>query len=288
MSIATEAARENSAPTVRIEPVQGWQLLNLRELREYKDLAVFLTLRDIKVVYEQTVLGLAWAVIRPLVQVLIFTVVFGNLAGLSSDGVPYILFSFAALAPWSYFSSALQQAIGSVVTRKDMLTKVYFPRLIIPLTPVLGRLIDLGVSLAVLTALMIYFGRVPTLGVLMVPVLILITMISALGLGMFLAALTVQYRDIKFAATFMVQLMMYAAPVVWSLSLVYDKLGETAVRIYAIFPMVGVIQGFRAALLGTVPMPWDLIGIGTVSAVTMLIVGAFFFRRMERRFADVA
>lgn len=253
------------------------------ELWQYRDLFYFLVWRDIKSRYAQSVLGVGWAVIQPVFSMIVFTVVFGNLAKIRSDGVPYALFSFAALVPWTYFATALTASGTSLTAGSGMLTKVYFPRLVFPLGPVLSKLVDFLISLLVLFVLMAFFRVAPTWGALAVPLLIVLMMLSATGLGMWVAALSIQYRDLKYAMTFFVQLFMYAAPVVYPTSLVPERFQ----LVYALNPMVGVIEGFRAALLGTRPMPWSFIAAGSVTAVVLAITGSRYFRRMESRFADV-
>jgi lipopolysaccharide transport system permease protein len=279
-------------PYTRIVPQRGWQAVNWRELYAYRDLFGFLVLRDLKVRYKQTILGFTWAIIRPVLSMVIFTIVFGGMASMPSDGVPYALFSFAALLPWTFYSTALTQSAQSLVSNAQMISKVYFPRLIIPATSVLGNLVDFAIASVVLGALMLYYGVAPTWNVFALPLLITIMMASALGAGLLLSALAIQYRDVNQALGFIVQAGMYAAPVVWPLSLLTTRFPEhgPALRLVygTLYPIAGVIEGFRAALLGTTPMPWDLIALGTVSSVITLLLGAFYFRRMERRFADVA
>ena len=258
-------------------------LVDWRELWRYRDLFYFLVWRDVKTRYAQSVLGVGWAVIQPVFSMIVFTVVFGNLARVSSDGVPYAIFSYTALVPWTYFSSALTGASGSLIAASNMITKVYFPRLVVPLAPVLGKLVDFAIALLLLFGLMAYFGFAPTPWALFLPVLVLLAMLAASGLGMWLTALAIQYRDVNYAMNFVVQLLMYAAPVVYPASSVPQQFRV----LYGLFPMAGVIEGFRSALLGTNPMPWDLIVPGTVSALLLFVSGALYFRRMERVFADV-
>lgn len=267
-----------------IEAKKGWQVIDWRELRQYRDLFYFLVWRDIKVLYKQTVLGFAWAIIQPIVSMVIFSVIFGRLAQIPSDGIPYPLFSYAALVPWTYFAGAMNGATNSLISNAGMLSKVYFPRLVIPMTPVLAKLVDFGIALAIIAALMLWYGTVPTLAILYLPLLTLLLVVSATGVGLWLSALAIQYRDVRFAMPFVSQLLMYAAPVVWPASLIPAQYR----LLYGLYPMGGVIEGFRAALLGATPMPWDLIGMGTISALLVMISGAFYFRRMERIFADVA
>jgi lipopolysaccharide transport system permease protein len=214
----------------------------------------------------------------------IFSVVFGRLAKIPSDGVPYPIFAFVALVPWTYFSTAITNSSNSLVGNTNLLTKVYFPRLIIPMTPVLSGLVDFGIAFVMLAGMMAWFRITPTWNALSLPFLTLLMICTASGIGMWLSALAIQYRDIKFATPFLAQLLLYAAPVVWPVSLI-----PSAYRlVYGLYPMAGVIEGFRSALLGTNPMPWDLIAIGSLSTLLILFSGAFYFRRMERVFADVA
>ena len=267
-----------------IEPRTGWQLIDWHELRQYKDLFYFLVWRDIKVLYKQTILGFAWAIIRPVLAMIVFSIVFGRLAQLPSDGVPYPIFSYAALLPWTYFSTAMTSSSQSLIINANMLTKIYFPRLVIPMTPVLAGLVDFGISSLVLAVLMVWYGIAPTWNVLFLPLLILLMILTASGIGMWLSALAIQYRDVRFATPFIAQLLMYAAPVVWPVSLVPEQFR----LLYGIYPIAGVIEGFRSTLLGTTPMPWDLVLTGILSAAIIALAGALYFRRMERIFADVA
>ena len=266
-----------------IEPKSGWRLIDLREIYEYRDLFYFLVWRDIKVRYAQSVLGIGWAVIQPIFSMIVFTIVFGKLAKISSDGVPYAIFSYAALVPWTYFSSALTESSGSLIGAGNMLSKIYFPRIIIPMTSILGKLIDFAIALLLLFGLMVWFKIGPTIWILILPLLIILMMLTASGLGMWLAALAIQYRDIKYGMSFAVQLLMYASPVVYPASLIPAKYR----LLYGINPMAGVIEGFRAALLGSRPMPWDLLAVGCITAFMLFISGVLYFRRMERIFADV-
>ena len=266
-----------------IEASSGWRLIDWRELWRYRDLFYFLVWRNVKVRYAQSVLGLGWAVIRPVFSMIVFSVVFGRLAKIASDGVPYAVFSYAALVPWSYFSSALTGASGSLVGASGMISKVYFPRLIIPLTTVLSNLVDFAIALLILFGLMVWFGMQPTIWALLLPLLVLLMMLTASGLGMWLTALAIQYRDVRYGLGFAVQLLMYATPVVYPAS----SIPQQYRLLYGLNPMAGVIEGFRSALLGTNPMPWDLLLPGTMVAIIVFIGGALYFRRTERIFADV-
>lgn len=259
-------------------------IINWRELWHYKDLFFFLVRRDIKTRYSQSILGIGWAVIQPVFSMIVFTIVFGNLAKINSEGVPYAIFSYTALVPWTFFSSSLSSASGSLISSKNLITKVYFPRLIIPISPVLAKMLDFGISFLILIGLMFWFGVKPTIWSLMIPLFILLMMLTAAGVGMWLTALSIQYRDINYGSNFFIQLLMYASPVIYPASSIPEKYQ----MIYAINPMVGVIEGFRAALLGTRSMPWEYLIIGSIMAVVFFISGALYFRSMERYFADVA
>ena len=279
---------ESQIQTIVIEPKKGWQLIDWKEIKEYKDLFYFLVLRDIKALYKQTVLGFAWAIIRPVFSMIVFSIVFGRLAKIPSDGIPYPIFSYAALVPWTYFSTAMTTSTRSLISGAGIFSKVYFPRLIIPLTPVLSKLVDFMIAFLILFGLMAWYGIAPTINVLWVPVLILLMMLTSSGIGMWLSAMAIQYRDIPYGVQFLSQLLMYAAPVVWPVSLIAEKFGDKLKLLYGLYPMVGVIEGFRSSLLGHNPMPWDLIGMGTITAVILFITGALYFKRKERIFADVA
>lgn len=266
-----------------IEPPSGWQLVDWRELWHYRDLLYFLVWRDIKTRYAQSILGVGWAVIQPVFTMIVFTVVFGRLANISSDDVPYAIFSYTALVPWTYFAGSLTSSSGSLIGAAGMITKVYFPRLVIPIAPVLAKLLDFAIAMLILLGLMLWFRTPPTIWALTLPLLVLLMMLSAAGMGMWLTALSIQYRDIKYGLSFGVQLLMYASPVVYPAS----KVPEQFRLLYGLNPMAGVIEGFRSALLGTNPMPWDLLAVGTVVAIVLAVSGAMYFGRMERVFADV-
>jgi lipopolysaccharide transport system permease protein len=281
-------------PVTIIEARSGWRLIDLQELYEFRDLFRFLVWRGIKARYAQSAIGVGWAVIQPLFSTIVFTIVFGKLAEIDSEGKPYALFSFAALVPWTYFSNALNDGTQSLVANASMISKVYFPRLVLPLSAVVSKLLDFAIAFLVLCGMLVWFRVAPTAGVLLLPGLVLLMMLTAAGLGMWLTALAIQYRDVKHAMTFAVQLLMYAAPVVYPTSLIPEsyKLAEgIAVNpqlVYALNPMVGVIEGFRAALLGTRAMPWSFLAIGTITAAIIFVSGALYFRSKERLFADVA
>ena len=282
------SSSESITQTIVIKPKSGWQVIDWKELIEYRDLFYFLIKRDVLAIYKQTVLGFTWAIIRPVFSMIVFSVIFGGLAKIPSDGIPYPIFSYAALIPWTYFSAAMNASTQSLISGKGIFTKVYFPRLIIPLTPVLSKLVDFSIAFIILFGLMGWYGISPTLNIVFLPILILMMMLTASGIGMWLSAMAIQYRDIPQGVGFLSQLLMYAAPVVWPLSLLKERLGESATLLYGIYPMVGVIEGFRSALLGHIPMPWRLIGIGTFTAFFLFISGVFYFKSKERIFVDVA
>ena len=272
----------NSELTV-IEPQKGLRATNWRELWAYRDLLMLLVWRDVKVRYAQTVLGFAWAVLRPVISVLIFSVIFGQLVGVDTGGVPYPLFSMAAVVPWTYFSASVGAATNSLVGNR-LLSKVYFPRLLVPIAPTLSNLVDFVIALALIGVPLARYGIMPNAGVIMLPALVLMMMMTAAGLGMWLSSLAVQYRDVKLASSFLIQTLMYAAPVVWSAESIPDQYRW----LYGLYPMVGVIEGFRAALIGVPDMPWDLLASGAVSTLVVFLSGVMYFRNKERAFADVA
>jgi lipopolysaccharide transport system permease protein len=269
---------------VVIEPRAALKLLDWRECVEYRDLLYFLVLRDVTVLYKQTILGIAWAVLNPFFSMVVFTVIFGMLLKVPSDGKPYAAFSFAALLPWTYFSQSLTGATNSLIQSTNLFTKVYFPRVFMPLVPVFSKLVDFAIAFVFLIALMIWYHIMPSWNVVFLPLLILLMMLTSAGIGMLLSALAIQYRDIRHAMGFTIQALMYAAPVVWPVS----KLPPGIRLWYGLYPMAGVIEGFRASLLNTGPMPWDLIGMGSITAAGAFLLGALYFRKTERFFADVA
>ncbi len=267
-----------------LEPSNGFKLIDWQELVAYRDLFRFLIWREIKVRYAQSAIGIGWAVIQPICSMVIFTIIFGRLANVSSDGAPYALFSFAALVPWTYFSNAVNDGVSSLVNEANMLRKVYFPRILMPLSAVAAKLVDFGIAMVVLAILMLAYGVMPSAGVIVLPLLIVLMVFTASAISLWLTAAAIQYRDVKHAMTFVVQLAMYASPVVYPTTLIPEQWRW----LYAINPMVGVIEGFRSALLDTQPMPWSWIGIGAVSATIALVSGLAFFRSKEKIFADVA
>jgi lipopolysaccharide transport system permease protein len=271
-----------------IKPRTGLQVINLKELFHYKDLLYFMVKKDITVLYKQSILGILWAVIRPVFSMIIFSIVFGRLANISSDGIPYPIFSYVALVPWTYFSTTMTKSTQSLISSAGIFTKVYFPRLIIPITPVLAGLIDFFIAFCVIGVLMVYYNFIPSINILWVPYLTLIMIIFSAGVGMWLSAMAIQYRDVRHAIQFIAQLLMYCAPVVWPVSLISEKFGDNIAFWFGLYPMVGVISGFRSAVIGLNPMPWGLINLGALSAFIIFISGIFYFQYKEKIFADVA
>lgn len=267
----------------RIGASRGWVGLNLGELWLHRELLYFLVWRDIKIRYKQTLLGATWAIIQPLLAMVVFSLFFGRLAGIPSDGVPYPLFSFAGLVPWTLFAFGLTQSTSSVVASQHLITKVYFPRLALPTAAVLSGVVDFALALSVLLGMMLTFGVFPTANAWWIPALTLLALVSALGVGFWLSALNVYYRDVRYALPFITQLWMFATPIAYPSSL----LSEPWRTIYGLNPMAGVVEGFRWALLGTSTRPGGMIAVSACATVLMLVGGAYFFRRVERSFADV-
>ena len=274
---------EKIIPTIKIQPRKGWQAVNWRELAEYRDLFYFLVWRDIKVRYAQSVLGIGWALVQPVFSMIVFTVIFGKLARVPTDGIPAPLFYYTALVPWTYFQSAMTEGANSLQSNSHILSKVYFPRLILPMNGVLSKLVDFFIALLLVFVLMALYRYVPTATILIFPLLVILMVVTASGLAMWLSALSIQYRDIRYAMGFVVQLLMYASPVVYPLSLI----PEAYHFFYALNPMASVIEGFRASLLGSVPVPWNLLAVSAVAAFVIFLSGMYYFRRMEKIFSDV-
>lgn len=272
-----------SISLTRIEPSRGWVSLKLRELWEYRELLYFLTWRDLKVRYKQTVLGIAWAVLQPLLTMVVFSLFFGRLAKIPSDGVPYPIFSFAALVPWTFFAYGLSQSANSLVTASNLIKKVYFPRLCIPIATVLSGVVDFALAFIVLLGMMLLYGIVPTIYTLWLPFFLILALITSLGVGFWLSAMNVQFRDVRYVVPFLTQFWLFATPIAYPSSL----LSEPWRTVYGINPMVGVVEGFRWALLGTDTAPGPIVVVSTLAAVLLFVSGAFYFRRMEKTFADV-
>ena len=272
-----------AVPRIVIRPSHGWVAINFHELWEYRELLYFLTWRDIKVRYKQTALGAAWAVIQPFFTMVVFSLFFGRLAQVPSDGIPYPVFAYCALVPWSFFAGSLDRAGNSLVTSANLLTKVYFPRLVIPLSAVMAGLIDFAIAFVVLIGMMAVYGITPTWAIVTLPFFLLLSLVTALGVGLWLSALNVQYRDVRYTIPFITQFWLFASPVAYSANLIPEQWRW----LYGINPMSGVIDGFRWALLGRESAPGPLLIVSVVMVVLILVGGLFYFRRMEKSFADV-
>lgn len=266
-----------------IEPTSGWMPLRLREVWQYRELALFLAWRDISVRYKQTVLGAAWAIIQPVFSMIIFSIFFGRLAHVPSDGLPYPIFSYAALLPWNYFATAMVNASESLIASEKVITKVYFPRLVIPLAAVFPAAVDFAVAFVVLLGMMAFYGIAPTINVVWLPLFLLLALVTALSVGLWISAMNVQYRDFRYVVPFLTQFWLFASPVAYPSSLV----PEPWRALYGVNPMAGVIEGFRWALLGTDALPGTTVAVSVGVALALLVSGAYYFRRMERTFADV-
>lgn len=281
-----QLTNKNSKPyMLRLEPSKGWVPIRLNELWQYRELLYFLTWRDIKVKYKQTILGASWAIIQPFMTMVVFSLFFGQLAKVESDGLPYPVFSYAALVPWTFFANGLQMSSNSLVNSSNMIKKIYFPRLVIPVATIIAGAVDFFLAFIVLLGMMLFYGIVPTGNVVWLPFFILLTFITSLGVGLWLSAMNVQFRDVRYTVHFIVQFWMFATPIAYSSSMIENELLRT---LYGINPMVGVVEGFRWALLGTDTAPGSMIIVSTLVAVVLLISGLFYFRRMEKTFADVA
>jgi lipopolysaccharide transport system permease protein len=268
---------------IRIEPSRGWGHLKLTELWEYRELIYFLIWRDIKVRYKQTALGAAWAIIQPFFTMVVFSVFFGRLANIGSDGIPYPIFSFAALVPWTFFAHALNTSTNSLVGNSNLLQKVYFPRLALPLSSALSGVVDFAIAFVVLLGMMLYYGMAPTVNVVWLPFFLLLALMTSLGVGLWLSALNVQFRDVRYTLPFITQFWLFSTPIAYPSSL----LSEPWRTVYGLNPMVGVVEGFRWALMGTQTGPGPMIIVSSLAALGLLISGLLYFKRMERTFADI-
>lgn len=275
--------RRSAIPVIRIEPVEGWVSLGLKELWKYRELLYFLVWRDIKVRYKQTVLGAAWAIIQPFFTMVVFSLFFGKLAKIPSDGVPYPIFSYAALVPWTFFANGLNQSSNSLVGSAQLITKVYFPRLAVPIATVFSGIVDFALAFSVLLGMMLYYDVIPTMNVLWLPFFLLLALTISLGVGLWLSAMNVKFRDVRYVVPFLTQFWMFSTPIAYPSSLI----PEFWRTFYGLNPMVGVIEGFRWALLGTNTAPGPMVLVSSLTALAIFIGGAFYFRRMEKTFADV-
>jgi lipopolysaccharide transport system permease protein len=268
---------------ISIEPSKGWVPLNLDELIAYHELLYFLIWRNLKIRYKQTVLGAAWAVIQPFFTMVVFSIFFGRLAHISSGDAPYPIFAYAALVPWVYFANALGQASNSILEHERMITKIYFPRLLLPLSATLSGLLDFVIAFVILIVMMIWYHRLPTVYIWLLPFFLLMATLTALGVGLWLATLNVKYRDVRYVIPFLVQFWLFATPIAYASSLVPEKWRA----LYGLNPMVGVVEGFRWALLGSPPVSMHMLAVSLATVVVVLVSGLYYFRRMEETFADV-
>ncbi len=284
-ALATDAPDRKTMPTpcVLIKPSRGWVSLELPELWAYRELLYTLVWRDIKVRYKQTAIGVAWAIIQPFFTMVVFSLFFGSLAKMPSDGIPYPIFSFAALVPWTFFSNGLGKASYSLVGSANLIKKIYFPRLALPIAGVLSGLVDFIIAFVLLIGMMVYFGIMPTVNVFWLPLLLLLAFSTSLGVSLWLAALNVRFRDVQYVIPFLTQFWLFATPIAYPSSLLHEPWRT----VYGLNPMVGVVEGFRWALLGTDTAPGPIVLVSATVTVVTLITGAFFFRRMEKTFADV-
>ena len=281
--MSTNVKSVESFPTFNIDPPSGWTSIGFRELWDYRELLYFLTWRDVKVRYKQTALGAAWAIIQPLFMMLVFSLFFGRLAGIKSDGIPYPIFTFGALLPWQLFAHALTESSNSLVANERLITKVYFPRLVVPIAAVLGGLVDFAVAFAILLVMMFYYAIVPTWAIVTLPGFILLAVMTALGVGLWLSALNVKYRDVRYTINFLIQFWLFATPVAYPSSIVPAKWRA----LYGLNPMAGVVEGFRWALLGKEEAPGAMLWVSVAVVILILIGGLYYFGRMEQEFADV-
>ena len=270
-------------PRTRREPSKGWAWPKLRELWEFRELLFFFAWRDIKVRYRQTVMGVLWAIIQPFFTMVIFSLFFGRLANIPSDGVPYPVFSFAALVPWTFFANALSQASNSLVVNANMVKKIYFPRLALPIATILAGVIDFVLAFILLLGIMLYYGLVPTVNIIWLPFFALLALVTSIGVSLWLAAMNVQFRDVRYTIPFLTQAWLFVTPIAYPSSL----LPEPWRIVYGLNPMAGVVEGFRWALLGTDTAPGKMVIVSALVALSLFISGAFYFRRMEQNFADV-
>jgi lipopolysaccharide transport system permease protein len=275
-------AQTDNDQVIVIERRPGWKILNLKELLDYRDLFIFMVWREIKVLYAQTILGLSWAILEPLVQILIFTVVFGRVAKINTDGIPYFVFSTAAIIPWTYMQQAMNMSSQSLISGQNMLGKIYFPRFIFPLTPIFARMVDFLISLLILVCVLFYYKIPLTLNIIYLPIFLLMMMAVPTSIGLWLSSMAIRFRDVKFAMPFVVRMLIYTAPIVYSASSIPEKYR----LIYSLNPIVGIIEGFRNCILGR-PIAWPFILPGMFTVAILLLTGAYYFKKMEEIIVDV-
>ena len=283
MSVIETQREDRSIPITQVRPSKGWSGINLRELWRYRELVYFLIWRDIKVRYKQTMLGAAWAIIQPFFTMVVFSIFFGKLANIPSDDIPYPIFAYTALLPWQLFEGGIRKAGKSLVSGRNLITKVYFPRLAVPISSVISGLVDFALAFVVLLGMMWFYGYRPTSAIWFTPLLLILALITAMGTGLWLSALNVEYRDVGYLMPFILRVWFFLTPITYSASIV----PEAYQTLYALNPMTGVVQGFRWAMLGEGSSPSIILLASTVASLVLLISGALYFRRMERTFADV-
>ena len=276
----TPQAGDDQVIVIKRRP--GWKILDLKELLDYRDLFVFMVWREIKVLYAQTILGLSWAILQPLVQIFLFTIVFGRVAKIDTDGIPYFVFSTTAVIPWTYMQQAMTMSSQSLISGQNMLDKIYFPRFIFPLTPILARMVDFLISLLILVCVLVYYKIPLTLNILYLPIFLLMMMAVPTSIGLWLASMAIRFRDVKFAMPFVVRMLIYTAPIVYSASSIPEKYR----LLYSLNPIVGSIEGFRNCILGT-PIAWPFIIPGIFTVTILLLSGAYYFKKMEEIIVDV-
>lgn len=281
--VGTASVAIEEAPWVEIRPPQGWIPFNVNELWKYRELLYFFCWRDIKVRYKQTLLGATWAIAQPFLTMVVFSLFFGKLAKMPSDGIPYPIFAYAALVPWTFFANGLSQASESLVANANLIKKVYFPRLIVPISAVMSGIVDFVLAFIVLVAMIFYYGSVPTINVLWLPAFVLLAMVTAMGVALWLSAFNVQFRDVRYVIPFLIQFWLFATPIAYPSSL----LSEPWRTVYGINPMVGVVEGFRWALLGTETSPGPILAVSVLTTVIIFLTGAVYFCRKEKMFADI-
>jgi lipopolysaccharide transport system permease protein len=283
LTVPDASNRKAQMPVTIVQAEQRWVPINFPELWAYRELLYFLVWRDVKVRYRQTALGGAWAVIQPLLTMVVFSIVFGRLAGIPSEGIPYPVFAYAALVPWSYFANSVTQASASLVVQERLLTRVYFPRVQLPVATVLAALVDFAFAFTVLIGLQLYYGIVPSLAIVTLPIFVMLAIATALGVGLWLSAINIQYRDVRYITPFLLQFWLFATPVAYSSSLVPEQWRP----LFGLNPMAGVVEGFRWALLGQGNPPGGLFMVSILVATVLVITGLYYFRRMEQNFADL-
>jgi len=282
-ALPLDAAADAAPRVIRIQRSRGWVSLKLGDLWAYRELVYFLTWRDVKVRYKQTVLGAAWAVLQPLLTMLVFSLFFGKLAKMPSEGVPYPVFTLAALVPWTFFSNGLTQSSNSLVGNANLITKVYFPRLIVPVATILSGVIDFVLAFVVLLAMMAYYHLAPAATIVWLPLFLLLALVASLGTGLWLSAMNVQFRDVRYTVPFLTQFWLFATPIAYPSSLLHEPWRT----LFGLNPMVGAVEGFRWALFGTTAAPVAVVAMSCATSLVVLVTGALYFRRMERTFADI-